>query len=355
MRKKQKNPAAKKTAAKKTVATRPARRKESEFETTQKPTARKKTAATRPAGRKKSEFETTQKPAARKKTAATRPAGRKSAGKKPSATKEPAPDGSALTVGQLVEREASKLPPRTLAPRSQASSPPRAPARARPPANPRSPAKRLRRLVGDIASAVGRATGLSPRRPSVPLVVRTSPGSDSCRSAITGTTVEPPAQTKDDEPKTGEEIEAFFMEDYTEKGDGRDSDVEGDLINLHHEALLLNQRGEEQLLRDKANNIDAEEEGVVGNRIPGAPDGWDPPSAPRDYEPEPPKYDAPKCFEDVDNPGSWSPFTFRPRYCDKKYLGHFSPSGAQVVPKNADGRRVITNDDGEEWEFFYNS
>ncbi len=315
-----------------------------------------------------SDWETTKpaakKPDAKKRTSAKNasaknPAAKKPAGKKP-AGKKPAPSGSALTVGQLAATKASQVPARWLAPRGQAtaparardqsaSSPARRPARARATANPRSPAKRLRRLVGDIASAVGRATGLSP---SVPKVVRTSPGSNSGGSTITGTTAGTDASNLNGEPNTGKEIEEFFLQDYNEKGDGGDSDVEGDLINVHHESLLRNE-GQEVLLRDEANDIDAEEEGVVGNCIPGAPEGWDPPSAPWDYEPAPPKFDAPECFEDVDNPGGWSPFTFRARYSNNKYVGHFTPSGAQVVPENAEGKRVVTNEDGEEWEFFY--
>ena len=68
------------------------------------------------------------------------------------------------------------------------------------------------------------------------------------------------------------------MHDYNEKGDGGDSDEEGGLIDILHKAVLQNQ-GQEELLRNEASDIDAEEEGVMGNRIPGAPDGWDPPSA----------------------------------------------------------------------------
>ena len=42
----------------------------------------------------------------------------------------------------------------------------------------------------------------------------------------------------------------------------------------------------------------------------------------------------PVTFEEVENPGHWSDFTFRPKCKDNKYLGHFTPSGAKVVPEN---------------------
>jgi hypothetical protein len=57
-------------------------------------------------------------------------------------------------------------------------------------------------------------------------------------------------------------------------------------------------------------------------------------------------------FEEVNNPGQWNNFCFRPRYNtkgNKEYLGHWTPCGAKVVPPNEDGQPVVNG-----WEFFYN-
>jgi hypothetical protein len=61
-------------------------------------------------------------------------------------------------------------------------------------------------------------------------------------------------------------------------------------------------------------------------------------------------------FKDVDNPGNWNEFIFRPVYLKSgtgkdaqyKYLRHELPAGASPVPLNADGKRVENG-----WEFFY--
>ena len=53
-------------------------------------------------------------------------------------------------------------------------------------------------------------------------------------------------------------------------------------------------------------------------------------------------------FVDVDNPGNWSEFTFRPKLDSKKnYSHHAMPCGATPVPMTAKGR-VLAG-----WEFHY--
>ena len=60
-------------------------------------------------------------------------------------------------------------------------------------------------------------------------------------------------------------------------------------------------------------------------------------------------------FEMVDNPGDWNRFVFQPKFSgsnkqnNKKYLYHALPSGAQVVPADGDGKRILNG-----WEFHYN-
>jgi hypothetical protein len=89
----------------------------------------------------------------------------------------------------------------------------------------------------------------------------------------------------------------------------------------------------------------------------GSPDGWKPPTAPDDWQPPEidPATNEPE-FEDVDNPGNWSPFTFRPKFkkaggrgAKKQYLYHAMPTGATPVPIDADaGERTLGD-----WTFHY--
>ena len=68
--------------------------------------------------------------------------------------------------------------------------------------------------------------------------------------------------------------------------------------------------------------------------------------------PEPkPGTDEP-CFDDVDNPGKWSSFSFRLKYKkvrtnEYNYEGHDLPTGCVPVEKNGDSKRII-----DDWEFF---
>ena len=76
-------------------------------------------------------------------------------------------------------------------------------------------------------------------------------------------------------------------------------------------------------------------------KIPGPPAGWTAPATNTAAgEPD---------FSDVDNPGGWPEFIFRPVFNRNKYTHHSLPTGAIPVPKNKDGRRIING-----WEFFYN-
>jgi len=91
--------------------------------------------------------------------------------------------------------------------------------------------------------------------------------------------------------------------------------------------------------------------------ISGAPPGWSPPVAPKDWKP--PKIASSLgqpdvSFSEIDNPGGWSEYTFAPKFqCNKmkreKYLHHVMPAGATLVPRNNRGKRT-----SEGFEFFYN-
>ena len=76
--------------------------------------------------------------------------------------------------------------------------------------------------------------------------------------------------------------------------------------------------------------------------LPGAPPGWLPRARQADKG-EP-------AFADVDNPGKWPEFVYRPAFNarTKKYVKHVLPTGATPVPKNDQGKRICNG-----WEFHY--
>ncbi len=77
--------------------------------------------------------------------------------------------------------------------------------------------------------------------------------------------------------------------------------------------------------------------------IPGTPPDWTP--AARKVEKGEP------AFIDVDNPGEWSNFVFRPEFKStgtKMYVCHSLPTAAVPVPAKPDGTRIIGD-----WTFHY--
>ena len=78
-------------------------------------------------------------------------------------------------------------------------------------------------------------------------------------------------------------------------------------------------------------------------KIPGAPEDWSHPAA-KTEQGEP-------SFENVDNPGGWSSFTFRAEYEKGQgpgdYKLHIFLTGASPVPL-VDGERKVAD-----WEFYY--
>jgi len=91
--------------------------------------------------------------------------------------------------------------------------------------------------------------------------------------------------------------------------------------------------------------------------IPGAPPGWKRPCAPDDWKRAKVRIEKgePESFDNIDNPGDWDEFVFRPKFQTKKgkdygrYMYHALPIGATVVAKNELGKRVVGD-----WEFHYN-
>jgi hypothetical protein len=83
----------------------------------------------------------------------------------------------------------------------------------------------------------------------------------------------------------------------------------------------------------------------------GAPPGWSPPYAPADWTPTVNTNKGEPLFKDVDNPGGWSSYTFRPMFEPRggKYICHAMPAGTVPVPINA-----VMGKRGEGgYEFFY--
>ncbi len=52
----------------------------------------------------------------------------------------------------------------------------------------------------------------------------------------------------------------------------------------------------------------------VQSMLYGAPSGWSPPCGQDDWNPTINKNKGEPLFEDVDNPGGWSSYTFRPMF-----------------------------------------
>ena len=113
---------------------------------------------------------------------------------------------------------------------------------------------------------------------------------------------------------TDAQIVIMAMNDYTETGDGGDSDDEGHEVDNHY--LAMRDTDSDRLVREAANAFDPDEEGeemsqsttIPTSTIPGAPEGWFPFSPPEDYSGYKPKNNstgAPDRFLEVDNPGAF--------------------------------------------------
>jgi len=77
-------------------------------------------------------------------------------------------------------------------------------------------------------------------------------------------------------------------------------------------------------------------------KLPGAPPNWSAPAR-KEARGEP-------AFIDVDNPGGWDEYTYRPEFAakgGKNYVRHVLPTGASPVLE-VDGKRALGP-----WEFYY--
>jgi len=171
----------------------------------------------------------------------------------------------------------------------------------------------------------------------------------------------PASESEEDDDDDDDDIRAVDLNyEYTfnsTRGDGGDSDEEGDEVG-DHTAAAFDRAAE--LAQTVVDQDDVEEAGVEGVpadpnenlKIPQPPADWKPPDRREDRnEPE---------FSSVDNPGGWPEYTFRPVF--KKdpsiksgplkgkpvYSHHSLPTGCIPVPEDDDHHRSING-----WDFFY--
>ena len=170
-------------------------------------------------------------------------------------------------------------------------------------------------------------------------------------------------------------IKSLINEDQN-GGDGGDSDVEGDECEIHQQGVLSHGDTQSDSVMPSDTQLCGSEIGmakltatggtsVIGEilidggstfqdgsqgynvKIPSTPSDWRAPTV-QHSKGEP-------LFSDVDNPGNWSPYYFRPVFCGKsgkssrgKYSHHQLPTGARPVPCNENGKRMVNG-----WEFHY--
>jgi hypothetical protein len=140
-------------------------------------------------------------------------------------------------------------------------------------------------------------------------------------------------------------------EETNEVGDGGDSDVEGDDLAEHDEAMtaaiserlatIVDEDGNDIVDDGDSNYIELRKGSHPELHIPGIPLSWVP--AVQKVEKGEPDFDA------LDNPGRWCNFTFRPEFASNGgvYTKHTLSTGATPVPE-VDGKRSRGP-----WEFHY--
>jgi hypothetical protein len=127
--------------------------------------------------------------------------------------------------------------------------------------------------------------------------------------------------------ETKEQILELAAKDALYDGDGGDSDIDCNEDDLHHSSVIE----EDKVPFD----LDMAE-------TKGTSEKWSRPWLTE--QPPAIKFDCPQ-FDEIDNPGCWSAFSYQPKYEKKKYIGHFMPGGATVVPKaDGDTKRIVYNE-----------
>ena len=167
-------------------------------------------------------------------------------------------------------------------------------------------------------------------------------------------------EEKDEFQELVDHLDEMEMED----ADGNESDVEGEEAEGFDEAYvkaMIDRNTEEDgmhveeissgeiafVLAEKGVINDSIDDDVILDKVHKAPDNWVVPAKKVRDEPD---------FKDVDNPGNWSEFIFRPVYkkigkgkdATYKYVKHTLPTGCVPVPVDKNGKRSTSG-----WNFFY--
>jgi hypothetical protein len=157
-----------------------------------------------------------------------------------------------------------------------------------------------------------------------------------------------------------------MLNDYNanEVGDGGTSDAEGEGYEC---VVSVKDRMKEVKLEQLCFDANEIESGVEvddndafmcevknntsNSSLYGAPPGWSALSAPDDWNPTVSINRGEPQFEDVDSPGGWSTYTFRPMFEPRggKYICHAMLAGAVPVHINA----VTGKREANGYEFFY--
>jgi hypothetical protein len=83
---------------------------------------------------------------------------------------------------------------------------------------------------------------------------------------------------------------------------------------------------------DDDDAIICDEPNMVPSALPGAPNGWSPPSPPNNWNSTVNSLKREPPFDEVDNPGCWSSFTYRPLFQPKGgYMFHTMPAGVPLL------------------------
>lgn len=126
-----------------------------------------------------------------------------------------------------------------------------------------------------------------------------------------------------------------------------DSGDEGEELDFHN--ITFDDPNTRHMHEDIENDLSMDHDNGF-TLVPGTPDGWTRPLNPDDFN-YTPKYDTPVSWEEVDNPGKWSQFSYQAKYDtdknNRKYAGHFTPGRATAIPTNQEGKQIAGD-----FEFF---
>jgi hypothetical protein len=123
--------------------------------------------------------------------------------------------------------------------------------------------------------------------------------------------------------------------------------IKGKEADIHDKGAYLQEvlESSNKPIGDNDDNIDnvkgkefSPSKGNGAVQLLGAPDGWVPPGPPSTWDGYQAKENAPP-LGNSDNPGLCSLYLFGPRYkTGSVYSGHFTPTGAMVLPTNEYGQ-----------------